>query len=258
MFEYIIVCLFALTGSALTFFSGFGLGTILLPVFAIFFPVDQAIALTAVVHFLNNLFKLLLVGKNANRKIVIRFGIPAIIAAFLGAYLLTFIANVSPLYTYSISGKTFHITLLKLTTGLLLFVFSLFDLIPKLIKFNVHEKYIPLGGLLSGFFGGLSGHQGALRSAFLIRTSLSKESFIATGVVIAVMIDISRLAVYSSEIFKPATGINYTLLIAATLSAFLGAFIGNKMLRKITVKTLQVIVGVMLLIFSVLLATGIV
>ena len=25
------------------------------------------------------------------------------------------------------------------------------------------RRYLPLGGLLSGFFGGLSGHQGALR-----------------------------------------------------------------------------------------------
>ena len=38
--EYIIICLAALIASALTFFSGFGLGTILMPVFAIFFPVE--------------------------------------------------------------------------------------------------------------------------------------------------------------------------------------------------------------------------
>jgi acyl-CoA reductase-like NAD-dependent aldehyde dehydrogenase len=42
--------------------------------------------------------------------------------------------------------------------------------------------YLPVGGLLSGFFGGLSGHQGALRSVFLLRAGLTKESFIATGV----------------------------------------------------------------------------
>lgn len=53
--EYIIVCIVALLGSGLTLFSGFGLGTILVPVFALFFPIDLAIALTAIVHFLNNL-----------------------------------------------------------------------------------------------------------------------------------------------------------------------------------------------------------
>lgn len=55
--EEIIIAVVALLASALTFFSGFGLGTVLMPVFAAFFPVDLAIALTAIVHFLNNVFK---------------------------------------------------------------------------------------------------------------------------------------------------------------------------------------------------------
>lgn len=258
MTEYIIICLFALLGSGLTFFSGFGLGTLLVPVFAIFFPIDLAIALTAVVHFLNNIFKLTLIGRNASQKIILKFGLPAILSAFLGAYVLTFIADISPLYTYTISERTFHITPVKLTIATLLFIFSLFDIIPKLIKLNFDEKYIPLGGLLSGFFGGLSGNQGALRTAFLIRANLTKEAFIATGVVIAVLIDISRLTVYSADILKVGNKIDYMLLISATLSAFAGAVIGNRVLKKITINTLQLIVGVMLLIFSVLLALGLV
>ena len=59
--EYILIPIVALLASALTFFSGFGLGTLLLPAFALFFPVDVAIALTAIVHFLNNTFKFVLV-----------------------------------------------------------------------------------------------------------------------------------------------------------------------------------------------------
>lgn len=258
MTEYIIICLFALIGSGLTFFSGFGLGTLLVPVFAIFFPIDLAIALTAVVHFLNNIFKLTIIGRNASRQIIFKFGFPAILSAFLGAYVLTRIADIAPLYTYTISDKLFYITPAKLTIAILLFVFSLFDIVPKLIKLNFDEKYIPLGGLLSGFFGGLSGNQGALRTAFLIRANLTKEAFIATGVVIAVLIDISRLTVYSADLLKVGDKIDYMLLISATLSAFVGAVIGNSVLKKITIKTLQLIVGVMLLIFSVLLALGIV
>jgi len=256
--EYIIICIFALIGSGLTFFSGFGLGTILVPVFAIFFPIELAIALTAIVHFLNNIFKLTLIGKNASRQIIFKFGLPAIFSAFLGAYLLTFIADIEPFYSYSISTKTFYITPIKLTIALLLSVFALFDIIPKLTKLNFDQKYIPLGGLLSGFFGGLSGNQGALRTAFLIRANLTKESFIATGVVIAVLIDISRLTVYSSDILKLGNKIDYTLLISVTLSAFTGAIIGNRVLKKITIKTLQFVVGIMLFVFAILLGFGII
>ncbi|MGA2225011.1 MAG: hypothetical protein ABSH41_11265 [Syntrophobacteraceae bacterium] len=81
---YFVVCLAALFTSGLTLFSGFGLGTILMPVFAIFFPVEVAIALTAIVHFLNNLFKLMLVGKYTDKGVVLRFGIPAVILPFSG------------------------------------------------------------------------------------------------------------------------------------------------------------------------------
>ncbi len=36
--EYVVVPLAAMSASALTFLSGFGLGTLLMPVLAIFFP----------------------------------------------------------------------------------------------------------------------------------------------------------------------------------------------------------------------------
>jgi len=39
----------------------------LLPVFALFFSIDLAIAMTAIVHLLNNFFKLTLLGKYADK-----------------------------------------------------------------------------------------------------------------------------------------------------------------------------------------------
>ncbi len=255
--EYITICFFSLLGSGLTFFSGFGLGTILVPVFAFFFPLELAISLTAIVHFLNNVFKLFLVGKNANRTIVIKFGLPAIAFAFIGAYVLHLMSDLNPVLDYSVLGISANVTVPKLIVGVLLGFFALFDLVPKLSKLQFNEKYIPLGGVLSGFFGGLSGNQGALRSAFLIRSNLSKEQFIATGVVIAVLIDISRLGVYSSDLAKQHHQLDYLLLTIAVLSAFTGAFLGNKLLKKVTVKFIQYFVAIMLLLFSLLLIVGI-
>jgi len=46
--ELVLIGLAALLTSGLTLFSGFGLGTILMPVFALFFPLPLAIAATAV------------------------------------------------------------------------------------------------------------------------------------------------------------------------------------------------------------------
>ena len=253
----LIICLVALFGSALTFFSGFGLGTILVPVFALFFPIELAIALTAIVHFLNNLFKLSLIGKNINKKTVLDFGIPSIFGAIVGAYLLTFISKMNPIFEYTFYDHTFQVMPVKLTIAILLLLFALFEIIPKLSQLEFDTKYLKIGGLLSGFFGGLSGNQGALRTVFLIRANLSKESFIATGVVIACIVDVIRLSVYGEQIFKN-TELNYSLIIISTISAFIGAFIGNKLLKKITIVTVKYVVSVVLIIFSFLLGLGII
>jgi len=61
--SYIIICATALLVSGLTLFSGFGLGTILMPAFALFFPIEMAVAATAVVHGASNIFKIIMVGR---------------------------------------------------------------------------------------------------------------------------------------------------------------------------------------------------
>ena len=256
--EYLLICIAALIGSGLTLFSGFGLGTLLGPVFGLFFPIELAIVLTAIVHFLNNLFKLVLLGRNANRNIVFRFGIPAILFSFLGAYLLSHLNTMHPIWSYTIQNHSFQIMPIKLIIGCVLLFFSLFEIIPKLANLQFDKKYLSLGGVLSGFFGGLSGNQGALRSAFLIRTQLSPKEFIATGVVIACLIDTSRLVVYSNQIMQHYQNINFILLSLATLSAFLGAYLGNKIIKKITVNSIQKFVAVMLILFAILLLLGII
>lgn len=88
MLAYMLVCLVALIVAALTLFSGFGLGTLLMPAIALFFPVTVAVAATAVVHLANNLFKVALMGRHADWRVVGRFAIPAAVAAMVGAWLL--------------------------------------------------------------------------------------------------------------------------------------------------------------------------
>jgi uncharacterized protein len=86
--EYVILSLTALVVSFLSLFSGFGLGTLLMPVFALFFPLPVAIASTAVVHLAANIFKALLVGRWAKWGVVLKFGVPAALCSALGAFFL--------------------------------------------------------------------------------------------------------------------------------------------------------------------------
>lgn len=250
--EIIVISLVAFFAAILTFFSGFGLGTILTPVMMIFFPVDIAIAFTGIVHFSNNIFKLLIVGEKANKKVLIRFGIPAIFAAFFGSYILINMDTNYIMYSYTLMGELQSISYVKFLISIILIVFALIDLIPFFKKLKFGEKSLPLGGFLSGFFGGLSGNQGALRSSFLIKLNLEKQTFIATTVVISFFVDVTRLGVYSTNLFKINLEEHLVLGICSVSSAILGAFVGNKLLKKVTLNSIRVLVATLIL----FLATG--
>jgi uncharacterized membrane protein YfcA len=244
--DIVIISLVALVASTLTLFSGFGLGTLLMPVVAIFFPLDIAIMITAIVHLANNLFKAALLGKAANLGVLLRFGGPAIIAALVGATLLSQLSIGTPIFQYSAFGNNFSIVPVKLVIGTLILVFVFLELSPLLAKLKLDKKYLPLGGIISGFFGGLSGHQGALRSMFLIKVGLSKEQFIATAVMLAIMVDVSRMTIYGWDIVQTNTAIAWTPVICATVAAFTGAYFGKKLMTKVTIRSIQILVSILL------------
>ena len=254
--ELFVVCIAALLASALTLFSGFGLGTLLMPVVALFFPLELAIAMTAMVHLANNLFKIGLLGRKADRSVLLKFGLPAIAAAFLGAALLTYLGELNPIYDYHAFGKDRQVSTLKLAIGILIISFVLMEFSPTFSKAALDRKWLPLGGVISGFFGGLSGHQGAFRSMFLIKAGLEKEVFVATGVVLAVLVDLSRMIIYGVDISTHGEAVEWPLIIGASVSAFMGAYVGAKVLKKVTLRSVQLVVSALLIVVGVGLITG--
>ncbi len=254
--ELVVVCIAALAASSLTLFSGFGLGTLLMPVVAIFFPLELAIAMTAMVHLANNLFKIGLLGRKADYSVLLKFGLPAVLAAFVGASLLSWLGAFQPLYEYTAFGRNIQVSALKLVIGVLIILFVALELSPSFSSVALDRKWLPVGGVISGFFGGLSGHQGAFRSMFLIKAGLEKESFVATGIVLAVMVDLSRLVVYGADISFRNEIVNWSMVIAACAAAFAGAFIGTKILKKVTLRTVQIVVSALLVVVAAGLIAG--
>ncbi len=261
---HLVVGATALAVSGLTLFSGFGLGTLLMPAFALFFPIEVAVAATGVVHLANNLFKLGLLGRRAHWGVVGRFAPLAAVAAITGAWLLTALAHLPALGRYMLAGRTFEVSPVKLVVGVLIAAFAIMELVPKLeAGIRLERRHLPLGGVLSGFFGGLSGHQGALRSAVLIRCGLGKETFIATGVVCAVVVDLFRLGVYGlalqADQFRAIQTAGGTTMVAlATLAAFAGAFAGSRLMKKVTMRAVQLTVGGLLLLVALGLIGGLI
>jgi uncharacterized membrane protein YfcA len=253
---YVVICLAAFAAATLTLFSGFGLGTLLMPVIALFFPVDVAIAITAVVHLAHNVAKVGLLGRRADRGVLLRFGLPAVLAAFVGASLLASLAASPPIHTYAAFGRAHHVTAVKLVIGALILGFVLLETLPRFATLAIDPRWLSVGGALSGFFGGLSGHQGAFRSIFLLKSGLDKEAFVATGAVIAVAVDAVRTAVYGVDLGDDPARVHWRLAIAASLAAFAGAWLGARLLRKVTLRTVQLAVSLLLVVLGVGLMTG--
>jgi len=265
--DFVIIPLISAAVAALTLVSGFGLGTLLLPAFAIFFPIEIAIAATGVVHFVNNLFRLAIVGRWANRDVVIRFGIPAVIAAFIGAALMTVMADIPALHSYRIGPLPAEVTWLKLVIAALLAAFAGLELWPKYQNISFPRQALPIGGALSGFFGGISGMQGALRVPFLLRAGLKEKSYVGTANVISTIVDLARLLVYAigfAWLSKKGgyevlgEGRTLWLVAAACLAGFLGSYFGARLVKKVTLRAIRYLVAALLFVAAAAMGAGIV
>lgn len=265
--DFIIIPLVSAAVAALTLVSGFGLGTVLMPAFALFFPVEVAIAAAAVVHLMNNLFKLALVGRWASRAVVLRFGVPAVIAAIAGAALMTAMAESSPVYAYRAGALRGEVTWLKLVIAALLAAFAGLELWPRYQKLAFPPRALPIGGALSGFFGGISGMQGALRAPFLLRAGLTREQFVGTTNVISTLVDVARLLMYAAGFAWLSQARDYSVLAgprmlalvaAACAAGFLGSFLSARYLRKVTMRSIRTLVAAMLLAVAAALGAGII
>jgi uncharacterized protein len=259
--ELAVVGAAALVAATLTLFSGFGLGTLLMPAFALFFPVPVAVAATAVVHAANNLFKVSLLARQAAAPVLWRFGLPAVVAAFPGAWLLTHLGPAPPLLRWELGTAEHAVTPVRLLMGLLILGFAVFELVPALRGWRVGARWLPLGGALSGFFGGLSGHQGALRAAFLSPLGLAPPAFAATQAVLAVMVDAARLAVYGMAFFAARTaGLGargeWGTVAFATACAFAGSYLGKRLLPGVRVRLVRGLTAALLVVVGLGLASG--
>ena len=241
-------------GAAMTLVSGFGLGTLLLPVMALFFPIDIAILLTAWVHLANNLIKFGFYYKNVSWQILLRFAPTAIIGAWTGSRVLGQLNDWNK--SVVVSSLSIETTTFKLALGFLLGMFAIIEWMPESKRISFSAKWLPIGGFMSGFFGGLSGHQGALRSAFLIRAELSKEVLIGTGIVIATCIDITRISQYIDQQNNNVLISHASLFLGSIVSAFLGVYLTQRWIKKVTIQWLQKSIALLLIIFSICLMLG--
>jgi uncharacterized membrane protein YfcA len=213
--------------AVLTLITGFGLGTVLTPVFALVFEVKIAIFLVAVVHFLNNLFKFGLFWKNIDLTIVKRFGVLSLVGAVVGALL--------QIQLYS--------EIVKVVMGFVLVALGFSEILPQMEKFRIPKRFDQVGGFFSGLLGGFVGNQGAIRAAYLLNYSISKETFIATSTLISLIIDVTRIPVYftAHAHILSSLGWHFIFVIVVTYG---GTLLGKRLLNYVSLTMFRKVIAV--------------
>ncbi|PWT74622.1 MAG: hypothetical protein C5B46_03745, partial [Proteobacteria bacterium] len=103
-----------------------------------------------------------------------------------------------------------------------------------------------LAGALSGFFGGLVGNQGGIRSAALLGFDIRKEALVATATAIALVVDAARMPVYLAIETRSLVSA-WPVLVIAIAGVLLGTFWGVRTLRKIEERTFRRILFLLIL-----------
>ena len=217
MYEFLVLATFgAFIAAALTVPAGFGLSTVLTPLVLVLMPPHEAIAVVAIVHGAHNAGKLALLWDNVDFEAFRRYGAWLIIGSVIGALL---------------QSKVPQRPLLGIL-GIALIILPILTLSEKWTGYRIPESNDRVGGFGSGFMGGLSGHQGALRAMFLARRIPDKMAYAATASILALCVDLSRIPVYliyrSEELFS-----HYGLTLILVISALTGARVGKIWLKNL-------------------------
>jgi hypothetical protein len=269
----LVVAIAAAGAAALTLFTGFGLATLLTPVLVLFLPVELAISAVAVVHLANNLVKLGLVGRSADRAIALRFGVPAALASIVGAVMLAALVDLPVLFAYDLGGPR-EITPLKLVVGLVIIAVALAELRPTggppapspaepaASADRGRRRRLVAGGLASGLIGGLTGNQGPIRAAVLLRAGMDARAYVATSVVCALFVDAARIGVYGLTVADPvalsADAAVSRPVTVAVIAAATGSIAASRLLRRATIEGVRRLAGGLMLVVGAGLASGLV
>jgi len=216
MQELILISIGAFVAAALTVPAGFGLSTLLTPLALLVLPAHEAVAVVAIVHCAHNAGKFLSLRKSVDFSAFKRYGVWLVLGAIVGALLQNHVPE-DPLL---------------LLVGTFLIILPILSISEKWTGYKIPEANDQIGGFGSGFMGGLSGHQGALRAMFLTRRLPDKMAYAATASVLALCVDLSRIPVYiffrSDEIIS-----HITLTIGLVISALIGVRVGKKWLQSL-------------------------
>jgi hypothetical protein len=220
----------ATLAGAIASVAGFGIGSVLTPVFALRADMPLAIAAVSIPHIAATALRLWLMRRHIDGRIVRTFGIMSAAGGLIGALLQQVVQ---------------HRGLVIVFGGLLMFAgFSGLTGLSERMRFGRTSAWV--AGLLSGVFGGLVGNQGGIRSAALLSFDVPPARFVASATAAALMVDLARLPVYIVSEADRLDAIG-PLIAIAVAGAIAGTIGGERVLRRIPPPIFKKLVSLLVL-----------
>jgi uncharacterized membrane protein YfcA len=196
--------------------AGFGIGSLLTPLVALVAGTKLAVAFVSIPHAAGTVLRFLRLRSFVDWRTFRGFGLASAAGGLAGA---------------ALHGRASSPALGAVLGGLLVFagVSTLSGLADR-IRFRGRAALA--AGVTSGFFGGLVGNQGGIRSAALLGLDLDRDAFVATATAAALVVDAARVGFYLA--FEGQRLLRLWPLIAtATAGVLIGTIGGERVLRRI-------------------------
>ena len=227
---YVIYLLAGIFGGAVASIAGFGIGSLLTPAIAATTGAKLAVAAVSVPHAIGTAIRFWRFRRQVDWKIVRSFGITSAAGGVTGALLNTWTSNRA----------------LEIVFGSLLVLAGASQLTGFAKRWRLHGPLAWLGGALSGFFGGLVGNQGGIRTAAMLGFEVDKRQFVATTTAVALLIDAARVPVFIAFERRELIAL-WPVIAVATLGVVAGTLFGEKLLARVPEARFRVVVGALLL-----------
>jgi len=229
----LIIAVGSILAGAIASIVGFGIGSVLTPLFAVRLGTQLAVAAVSIPHLFATALRFWRLRAHVHRRVLVSFGITSAAGGLVGALLHSYASNRS----------------LAIVFGVLLLFVGLSELTGLARHMRFGGPVAWLAGAISGVFGGLVGNQGGIRSAALLGFDLDRQAFVATATAIGLVVDGARMPVYFATQTAAIARV-WPLVLIATVGTLAGTVLGVRTLRRIPETVFRRVVAILLLLLG--------
>ena len=229
----VLVAVASVLAGATAAVAGFGIGSLLTPVFAARLETKVAVAAVAIPHVAATALRLWRMRAHVDGHLLRTFGAASAAGGLVGALL--------------------HARLNSPTLGVVFGGLLLFAGVSELAGWTGRMRFRGAGayvaGALSGLFGGLVGNQGGIRSAALLGFDVPRTAFVATATAAALAVDLARLPVYVAA-EGARVWAEWPMVALATAGAIAGTLVGVRLLDRLPEARFRLVVAAVLILLG--------